>query len=74
VPPFLTDEKTVNDYYPFGMTIAERSCQSTDYRYGYNQQEKSLEIDANGNHNTAEFWEYDTRSGRRWNLNPVVKT
>jgi len=25
VPPFLTDEKTVNDYYPFGMTIAERS-------------------------------------------------
>jgi len=73
VSPFLTDEKTINDYYPFGMTIAERSWQSTGYRYGYNQQEKSLEIDANGNHNTAEFWEYDTRTGRRWNLDPVVK-
>jgi len=70
MPPFLSDEKAVNDYYPFGMTIADRSWQSTDYRYGYNQQEKSLEIDANGNHNTAEFWEYDTRTVRRWNLDP----
>ena len=26
-----------------------------------------------GNHNTAEFWEYDTRVGRRWNTDPVVK-
>ena len=26
-----------------------------------------------GNLNTAEFWEYDTRLGRRWNIDPVVK-
>lgn len=31
------------------------------------------EIAGIGNHNTAEFWEYDTRLGRRWNLDPVVK-
>ncbi len=24
----------------------------------------------NGNHNTALFWEYDTRLGRRWNIDP----
>jgi hypothetical protein len=29
------------------------------------------EIAGVGNHNTAKFWEYDTRLGRRWNLDPV---
>ncbi len=70
VPPFIVDERSVNDYYPYGMLIPERSWSSSDYRYGYNTQEKSLEIDPNGNHNTAEFWEYDARSGRRWNRDP----
>ncbi|MBW8688405.1 RHS repeat-associated core domain-containing protein [Chitinophaga rhizophila] len=38
------------------------------YRYGFNGQEKSTEV---GNSNyTAEFWEYDSRIGRRWNLDP----
>lgn len=27
----------------------------------------------NGNLNTAEFWGYDTRLGRRWNVDLVVK-
>jgi hypothetical protein len=43
------------------------------YRFGYNGQEKVDEIAGAGNHNTAEFWEYDTRLGRRWNVDPVVK-
>lgn len=43
------------------------------YRFGYNGQEKDNEIAGVGNHNTAEFWEYDTRVGRRWNTDPVVK-
>jgi hypothetical protein len=42
-----------------------------DYRYGFNGQEKVDEIAGVGNHNTALFWEYDTRLGRRWNLDPV---
>ncbi len=41
------------------------------YRFGFNGQEKDNEISGLGNHNTAEFWEYDTRLGRRWNLDPV---
>jgi hypothetical protein len=41
-----------------------------DYRYGFNGQEKVDEIAGVGNHNTALFWEYDTRLGRRWNVDP----
>ena len=41
------------------------------YRYGFNTQESDEEI-AKG-HYTAEYWEYDSRLGRRWNLDPIVK-
>ena len=40
------------------------------YRYSINGQEKTDEISGAGNHTTAQFWEYDTRLGRRWNLDP----
>ncbi|UYQ95401.1 hypothetical protein MKQ68_09855 [Chitinophaga horti] len=43
------------------------------YRYGFNGQEKSDEIKGEGNSYTAEFWEYDSRLARRWNIDPVVK-
>jgi RHS repeat-associated protein len=42
------------------------------YRYGFNGQEKSDDVIA-GNY-TAMYWEYDSRIGRRWNLDPVPKT
>jgi hypothetical protein len=38
------------------------------YRYGFNGQEKSDEV-TNGS-TTALFWEYDSRIGRRWNIDP----
>ena len=40
------------------------------YRYGFNGQEKSDEIKGSGNSYHAEFWEYDPRVGRRWNVDP----
>ena len=40
------------------------------YRFAFNGQEKTDEISGLGNHNTAKFWEYDTRLGRRWNVDP----
>jgi hypothetical protein len=47
-------------------------CDEKDnYRFAFNGQEKVNEINGIGNHNTALFWEYDTRLGRRWNLDPV---
>lgn len=42
-------------------------------RFGFNGQEKVNEWARIGNHNTAEFWEYDTRTGRRGNIDPAVK-
>ena len=38
------------------------------YRYGFNGQEKSNDV-TEGNC-TALYWEYDSRTGRRWNLDP----
>ncbi len=62
---------SVTDYYAYNMEILERTNVVKSYRYGLNGQEKSPELGEN--HTTAEFWEYDARSGRRWNLDPVVK-
>jgi RHS repeat-associated protein len=62
------------DYYPFGSIMPGRNFNSSDYRYGAaNGQEKVDEISGSGNHYTAEYWEYDSRLGRRWEKDPVVK-
>jgi hypothetical protein len=47
---------------------------SNDYRYGAaNGQEKDDEISGAGNSYSAEFWQYDSRLGRRWNIDPITK-
>lgn len=66
------DIASVTDYYPFGMRIEKRSWSITKYRYGMNRQERDDEIYGEGNSFTAEFWQYDSRLGRRWNVDPVV--
>lgn len=40
------------------------------YRYGFNGQEMDDEVAGDRNTYTAEFWEYDARIGRRFNLDP----
>ncbi len=66
---------SLKDYGTFGAPMPGRSyVSSTGYRYGWNTQEKVDEISGSGNHNTAMFWEYDTRLGRRWNLDPKPTT
>lgn len=60
-----------NEYYPFGSYMPSREFTFEDYRFGFNGQEKTDEIAGLGNHNTAMYWEYDTRLGRRWNVDPV---
>jgi hypothetical protein len=65
----ITGLNTKKNTYAFGMAMPGRSYQSSiSYRYGMNGQEKDLEIFEGAM--TAEFWEYDTRLGRRWNLDP----
>jgi hypothetical protein len=53
--------------------LANITHDSLGYRYGFNNQEKVDEISGSGNHTTAEFWEYDPRTGKRWNIDPIPK-
>ncbi|WP_157761038.1 polymorphic toxin type 44 domain-containing protein [Chitinophaga caeni] len=64
------DLLSATDYYPFGMQMPGRVFNGWGYRYGFNGQEKSDEIKGEENSYTAEFWEYDSRLGRRWNTDP----
>jgi len=43
------------------------------YRYFFNGQEADNEVLGEGVSLTAEFWQYDSRLGRRWNVDPVFK-
>ncbi len=61
-------------HYSFGSPMPGRSFSSSTYRYGFNGQEKDDEVTVSGGMNTALFWEYDTRLGRRWNTDPVFKS
>jgi len=70
---FNPEVSSISDYYPFGAPINGRGYSSEAHRFGYNTQEKTDEIAGPGNHNTATFWEYDARLGRRWNTDPVIK-
>ncbi len=54
------------------MPITERTHEQEAYRFGFNSQERDDNINGTGNINTAEFWSYDTRLGRRWNMDPVI--
>ena len=47
---------------------------ANSYRYGMNGQEMDNEVDGQGNTMTAEYWEYDGRIGRRWNMDPKPTT
>jgi len=71
VSQYLPDVQSHNDYYPFGMVMPGRNWVSDAYRYGHNGQEKEDEI-AKGI-NSAEYWMYDSRLGRRWETDPIVK-
>jgi RHS repeat-associated protein len=43
---------------------------SNGYRFGFNGLEKDNEVGADIY--TAEFWEYDSKIGRRWNIDPMT--
>lgn len=70
---YAADVTTAGDGYSGGMEMPGRTfAQSgTSYRYSINGQEKSPEVGPNTT--AAEFWQYDARIVRRWNVDPVVK-
>jgi len=66
---YVADVQTSTDNYSSGMGMPGREYSNgNEYRYGQNGQEKSSEI--NKNSYTAEFWQYDARIVRRWNVDP----
>jgi hypothetical protein len=65
------------DYYVFGSSMPGRTYVSANgkYRYGFDGQEKDAEITGiDGSSYTADFWHYDSRLGRRWNVDIVVRS
>ena len=58
--------------HPFGMQMHNRTATigGKVYRFAFNGQEKDDEVAGAGNSMTAEFWQYDSRLGRRWNVDP----
>ncbi len=61
-------------YESFGSLLPGRNWSSELARFGFGGQLKDNEVYCHeGTSYTAEFWQYDPRTGRRWNLDPVVK-
>ncbi len=58
------------DYYPFGMQMPDRTHMSPNYRYGFGGHEKDDEVAGSGNHLSFGDYGYDSRLGRRWNVDP----
>ncbi len=66
---FEAEITTISDYYPFGSAIQTRAYSAVGYRFGFNTQERETELGADLT--SAEFWMYDGKLGRRWNVDPV---
>jgi len=63
---------TVFHHHLGGMMMKGRNYQAgtSSYRYSINGQE--VEFDLNKNITSALYWEYDSRIGRRWNVDPLT--
>ena len=74
---YKADIRTANDYSAFGAPLDDRQWYSTAdsgvYRFGFNGHEKNDEIQGTGHSVSAQYWQYDPRLGRRWNIDPEVK-
>ncbi len=66
-------------YPPYGSALPGLQYNYADdrdtskYRFGFNTQERDDEIAGEGNSYTAEFWQFNSRLGRRFNIDPVIK-
>jgi len=69
---YEADVTTANLYYPFGMQMKTYQADSNGYRYGFGGQEMDDEIAGQGNSYTADYWQYDARLGRRFNIDPLT--
>ncbi len=72
---FDADLRTLTDYYPFGMTMPERSYEAAGingHRYGYNGKENDNEVKGEGNQQDYGFRIYDPRVARFLSVDPLA--
>ena len=69
---FQPEVSSISDYYPFGAPIQGRGYSSEGYRFGFQKQEKDDEVKGSGNHLSFGDYGYDTRLGKRWNIDPMT--
>ena len=67
---FRMDNFTLNGYTQL---IGAPNLLAKGYRFGFQGQERDDEISGKGNSYTADFWQYDSRLARRWNIDPILK-
>jgi hypothetical protein len=65
---FSADVVNATMYYPFGQAMMSYKNEDFVFSYGLNGQEKEDDIFEGAY--SAEYWMYDSRLGRRWNLDP----
>ena len=72
---YLSDVRSVQDYFPFGMQMPGRVYSSQSYSYGFNGVEKENEIAGiDGAHYFTQYRMLDVRTGGRWySQDPIVK-
>jgi len=72
---FKAEVLSAVDYYPFGMMMPDRqyyaSNDSSNYRYGFNGQEKDNELSGIGNSVSFKYRVHDTRLGRFLSVDPL---
>jgi RHS repeat-associated protein len=71
---FVPDVLAFNDYYPFGMLLPNRHGNSSDYRYGFQGQEKDDEIKGEGNSVNYKYRMHDPRVGRFFATDPMFRS
>jgi hypothetical protein len=74
ITPCQAELVSAQGYEPFGSLLPGRNYSSASYNYGFNGQLKDDEVyGSSGTSYTAEFWQYDPRIARRWNIDPITK-
>jgi hypothetical protein len=72
VDSYSADITSHTDYYPGGQSMPGRTWQGGDkYRYSHNGHEREDEVFTGAQ--SAEFWMYDSRILRRWEIDPIIK-
>lgn len=69
---FIDDIKV---YYTTSTQVTDCSQPvKSEYRFAFNGQEKDNEVYGEANSYTSDYWQYDPRLGRRWEIDPMTQS